>query len=572
MSTLSSPGIGSGLDINNIVTELVAATRAPVDAANLAKEEKFTEQISALGRLKSAIFDLDSALFDLKLPTTFSKRKVDTSTSNFSVEAGSAASPATYDVKVDKVATSHQITSQAFDLTSPVGEGTLTLQNETYTFDVEVSASDTLDTVAANINATAGNFGITATVITGDDGSYLVLAADDTGADNVIEVSVTDADGLTYDDSGLSRLAYNAETTVLDQGFTTGELINSNGDIILNNGTSSETISLLSTDTIEDAVTKINANSIGVTASLEDDGAGGLKLVLESSNSYGDHEVSISIDSDDDGDTTDAVGLSRLAHDYHTDNFTETKTASDAQITVNGAITATSSNNEFSDVIEGVVITATSAHSETADGDSMTIELDSESTEEAVTAFVDAYNAMMDVVNEVTNADATLGDLGALVSDNTTRTFLSQIRSRLSDPVQIDTTTSLSLSLIGVSTGDDGKLELDTTTLSEQIETNFENFGTLFAGDEGVAQKLADIVGEYKGTGGIVDNKITSLNTSLDRLNDEREDYDDKMLAYETRLYAQFNAMDLLVANLNATSDYLEGALSSLPGVVKKSD
>jgi flagellar hook-associated protein 2 len=44
------------------------------------------------------------------------------------------------------------------------------------------------------------------------------------------------------------------------------------------------------------------------------------------------------------------------------------------------------------------------------------------------------------------------------------------------------------------------------------------------------------------------------------------------MTALETRLFAQYNAMDTLVASLNATSTYLENQLDNLPGVVRKSD
>ncbi|QTH63799.1 flagellar filament capping protein FliD [Psychrosphaera ytuae] len=576
MAALSSPGIGSGLDVNNIVTSLVEATREPVDAQNLAKEETYTAQISDLGKLKSALSDLDNALFDLKLPTTFSKRKVETSSSNFTVEAGSAALPATYDVKVNSLAKAHQITSQSFDLTTPVGEGTLTIQNAKFTFDVEVSASDTLDQVAANINSLAANFGVTATVITGDSGSYLVLGSEETGTDNAIDVIATDIDGNLYDGAGLSRLNFDSKTKVLDQTFTAGEVMNadgvSNGVITLTNGDLSEDITIAATDTIEDVVAKINASSVNVTASLEDDGTGTLRLALTSGNDYGNHQLGISIASDDDGDTADANGVSRLGLGLSYQNFNETREAASAQITVNGAITASSNSNEFADVIEGVVITATAEHSATSSGDSMKVELDQGSTEEAVTAFVESYNAMIAVVKEVTNADESVGDVGSLVSDNTVRTFLSQIRSRLSDAVQVGPNQAMSLSTIGISTERDGTLSLDTTVLSSQINENFENFGALFSGENGVARSVASIVTEYKGIGGIVDNKISTVNGYLDRLADEREKFDEKMVAYENRLFSQFNAMDLIVANLNATSQYLEGALSSLPGVTKKSD
>ncbi|MBE0363739.1 flagellar hook-associated protein 2 [Pseudoalteromonas ulvae UL12] len=575
MPSLSSPGIGSGLDVNSIVTQLVEAERKPFDDKTLKTEEKYTAQVSDLGKLKSAISDLNDALFDLKLPTTFSKRSVESASSKFDVEAGSAALPASYDIKVDQVAQSQTITSKAFDLTTAVGQGTLTLKNSSSSFNIEVSASDTLDSVAANINSSGANFGVTASIINGENGSYLVLSADKTGLESAIEIEVTDQDGQGYDNSGLSQLAFSAKNTVLAQTFTAGEVMNadgtSNGVITLANGTSSENINILATDTIEDVVNKINANSINVTASLEDDGAGGKKLALVSTNDYGNHQVSIAIASDDDGNTTDLSGISRLAHSYSPNNYVENQAASDAKITVNGAISASSSTNTFDKVVAGVALTVKSAHAATDAADKITVSLDKGSTEEAVGKFVDSFNAMLDVVKQVTNADKETGSVGSLISDSTVRTFLGQLRESMGDAVPIENNLSLSLSMIGVSTQKDGTLKLDNKELKKQIDTNFEHFGTFFSGEKGIARSLADVVNEYKGTGGIVDNKIKSINGYMEKLNEEKDKFNTKMVKYESRLFSQFNTMDLLVANLNATSQYLTGALDNLPGVVKKS-
>ena len=575
MPSLSSPGIGSGLDVNSIVTQLVEAERKPFDDKALKTEEKYTAQVSDLGKLKSAISDLNDALFDLKLPTTFSKRSVESSSSKFSVEAGSAAMPASYNVKVDQIAQNQTITSKAFDLTSPVGEGTLTLKSGSASFNVEVSSSDTLDSIAENINSSAANIGITATIINGEGGSYLVLSGDKTGLESAIEIEVADTDGVAYDNSGLSQLAFSAKTTVLEQSFTSGEVMNadgiSNGVITLNNGTSTEDINILATDTIEDVVNKINGNSINVLAALEDDGSGGKKLVLNSTNDYGNHNVSIAISSDDDGNIADNSGISRLAHTYSPANFVENQAASDAKITVNGAISATSSTNTFDKVVAGVALTVTAVHSETDSADKITVSLDKGSTEEAVGKFVESFNAMLDVVKQVTNANKEAGDVGSLVSDSTVRTFLGQLRESMGNAVSISNNLSLSLSMIGVSTQKDGTLSLDNKELKKQIDTNFEHFGTFFSGDNGIAKSLANVVNEYKGTGGIVDNKIKSINSYMEKLTEEKDKFNSKMVKYESRLFKQFNTMDLLVANLNATSQYLTGALDNLPGVVKKS-
>ena len=213
----------------------------------------------------------------------------------------------------------------------------------------------------------------------------------------------------------------------------------------------------------------------------------------------------------------------------------------------------------------------TAVHSETDSADKITVSLDKGSTEEAVGKFVESFNAMLDVVKQVTNANKEAGDVGSLVSDSTVRTFLGQLRESMGNAVSISNNLSLSLSMIGVSTQKDGTLSLDNKELKKQIDTNFEHFGTFFSGDNGIAKSLANVVNEYKGTGGIVDNKIKSINSYMEKLTEEKDKFNSKMVKYESRLFKQFNTMDLLVANLNATSQYLTGALDNLPGVVKKS-
>ncbi|MDC2888300.1 flagellar cap protein FliD N-terminal domain-containing protein [Psychrosphaera algicola] len=92
MATITSTGIGSGLDVNSIVTELVAAERTPFDENYDYTLQTNSNKITAMGQLKSALATLEDSLFDLKLPTTFSQRNATSEATVFSVSAGSAAS------------------------------------------------------------------------------------------------------------------------------------------------------------------------------------------------------------------------------------------------------------------------------------------------------------------------------------------------------------------------------------------------------------------------------------------------------------------------------------------------
>jgi flagellar hook-associated protein 2 len=571
MATITSAGIGSGLDVNNIVTELVAAERQPFDekyAANLAEN---TSKITAMGKLKSALSTLEDALFDLKLPTTFSQRTATSDAEAFSVTAGSASSPGSFEVSIDRLAQSHKIASEAFESGSFVGAGQMTISVGSGSFSITVGEEDTLEDIKDSINSNSVNDGhITANLINGDDGQYIVLTARDTGEDYPIEIEVTDDDGNSYDDSGLSRLAFDSSKTTLAETFTAGEVLGSNGDITFSDGVDTATISITDTDTIETIVSNINAAGLELTASLEDDGSGNLYLVLDSSNEYPNNQASISIDSDDDGDTADNLGISKLAHTYAVDNFTVVSEAIDAQITIDGSITVTSSSNTIENAVQGITIEATEVH-EAGESDVVTVELDTEGTKEKVEQFVADYNALIGVVNDLTKVNSEEVEdeelefeAGILVSESSVRTMMSQFRRVIGEAVDVGSGVNLSLSVLGITTTKEGTLEIDTAQLDSQIDSNFDYFSELFSGDNGIARSLYDRVGEYENTGGVIDEKIQTFNDNIDRMEDDKTQFEQRMTSYEARLYAQFLAMDLQVAELQATGSYLTQQLSAL--------
>jgi flagellar hook-associated protein 2 len=93
-----------------------------------------------------------------------------------------------------------------------VGEGTLSISIGAESFDLTIdSSNNTLAGIRDAINDAADNTGVSATIVTGDDGARLVLSSKETGTDNALRISVTDSDGGNTDEAGLSALAYNPE-------------------------------------------------------------------------------------------------------------------------------------------------------------------------------------------------------------------------------------------------------------------------------------------------------------------------------------------------------------------------
>lgn len=115
MATLTSAGLGSGLDVNSIVTQLMQLERAPLNKIQSQISQANT-QISDMGKLKSAVSDLQTAVRGLRSPDVFNVFSAKAgSTEFFSATASSTATAGTYNVVVNTVARTQSLaTSQTF--------------------------------------------------------------------------------------------------------------------------------------------------------------------------------------------------------------------------------------------------------------------------------------------------------------------------------------------------------------------------------------------------------------------------------------------------------------------------
>lgn len=213
MATIQAPGIGSGLDVNDIVTKLMEIERQPID--NLTSKKSFVNaQISAYGSLKSKVADFQSAMANLNSPEKFQVYQATSGNESvFTSSVSNGAVAGNYDIEVVSLAERDKIATQAYtDSNTVVGEGTLSISIGSESFDLTIdSSNNTLAGIRDAINDAADNTGVSATIVTGDDGARLVLSSEETGTDNALRISVTDSDGGNTDEAGLSALAYNPE-------------------------------------------------------------------------------------------------------------------------------------------------------------------------------------------------------------------------------------------------------------------------------------------------------------------------------------------------------------------------
>lgn len=244
---------GSVIDVNSLVSQLVAATRAPRDSVIAQQTQSVTTQISAVGSLKGALSSFQSALRAIDTPAAFNAEVANTSDASiFTATAGASAVGGTYSVSVTQLAQAQQLVSNAFagDGSTTVGTGTLQLSLGGVSFNVTVdSSNNTVAGLASAINAAGGNPGITATVITGTDGAHLVLSSTLSGAANTLQVAETDAgtglSALTYAPGNTAQ--YTQDSAAQDAVFSISGISHTSASNTVSDALSGVTLTLLGT-------------------------------------------------------------------------------------------------------------------------------------------------------------------------------------------------------------------------------------------------------------------------------------------------------------------------------------
>ena len=382
MAGISSPGIGSGLDINDIVSKLMTTERAPLTRLDT-KQAPLQAQLSAYGSLKSSLSALRDAANALAAPEKFNAATARIGDADIiAANASGAATAGTHSLEVQALARAHTLAALAQPSSATtIGSGSITLQLGTY----------------------AGG----AFTANPDRPSRTIIIA-----------------------PGQSSLAG-----------------------------------------VRDA---INAAGAGVTASIVNDGTG-YRLAL-TSQSGAANAMRITV-ADDDGNNTDAAGLSLLAFDATTggsSNLEEKIAARDATIVVDG-ITVTRSSNTVSDALEGVTLSLAKEGETT-----LTVTRDSSGALGAVQGFVKAYNELQKLMKAASGYDADTKQGGILLGDATLRGIQSALRAALTRPLA-GAGNATTLGAAGISFQRDGTLNLDTAKLTAALADPTFDIGAFFA-------------------------------------------------------------------------------------------
>lgn len=453
-------GLMSGLDVNNIMDQLKELQQQPITKLQQ-KEADYQVELTAYGNLRSALAGLKSAAQGLSTAENLTRYSASSGdTDLFTVAADDDPATGTYDITVQQLAKVQKLTSTAFSENEAVGEGTMHLQvGSGSEVDITVSAGDTLEDVAEAVNS--ADAGVRANVVFDGTDYYLTLASEETGADNVIRLTVTEA------------------------GTTSGDPENS-----------------------------------------------------------------------------DTTGLSRLVYEQGvTQNLTQSQSPEDAVITVDGVADIHRSANVLDDVIDGVTITLKSAPDAPDNSSTLTVSRNTVSTAAAVKTFVKAYNEAMNFIEEYQVYNPGTENAGVLLGDATTNSIRNQLE-RITNQTLTGMDNFDRLSDVGVSLNAENRLEVDDDSLETALADDFEDVLQFFTqtteGVEGFAVRLeAALEGFLDTDTGTIAARTDGIQTSIDQISDQIERLEIRNEAWEARTRAQFNTLELLIAEYQTTGDYL---------------
>jgi len=503
MSTLRLPGLLTGIDTSQLISQLMAVERRTL---NLYEERKSTwdERKEALSTLETKLSNLRTAvraLSDANELRAFSTKSSDTD--KVTAEASYNAFEGNHTVVVNQLATAERWvhTTGIEYMEDYVGAGTFIYSYNHQETMITTTETTTLEDLVGLINNDANNPGVTASLLYYNNSYHLVLNGNDAGTDYTISINASSTE-VWQADSALTVDSDNAtlstKITDLDQ-FTgtlgTGDKITITGKDHSGTDITPIELTITSNTKLTHLISEINDAFDGIAKAtlvngkivLTDDlcGASGLEIGLSFTQGTGSTAEltlpTMAVETEGGSTTANLAGFAEA-------DFTETQSAQDSQIRVDGYPSGewiNRSSNTIDDVISGVTL---HLHDTTdAAGEEITLTRDIQLVKDKLTSMVDAYNLVVVFIQEKTAFNSTLQKGGVLMGDYIVSTIKSQIRNPLITQTSgfiEDIDNFLMPGQIGLELDKDGVLSLDTNVFNEAIAEDYMGVLSIIGADK----------------------------------------------------------------------------------------
>jgi len=616
MSNLRIGGLASGMDIDQLVSDLMKVQRAKVDKLGQNKQilewqqEEYREFNNSLRALR------DSA-FNMKLQGTYLAKNAVSTNDALKVSANTNAPNGTYQVTVQSLATGVSRGSQEALAEEANSDGTVKKLSEqfglsgTVTFELAGStgsrsfsfdtAQKTIYDVVSEING--AKLGIVASYDA--DLNRFFLNTDSTGSDAKIKVVTDDAHFLSNVESSNSTLKLDLYNIYL-QGSTTIYSVtndlkslgfNQKNDYTfsLQGALGSQTITCDRDTTIQELINNINTSYTGINAAfeLQPDGTG--RFVLKDADGVSNPSILVNLD-DDQNLFSDVLGLPLVKGTVVTSTVA---TGTNAVVDFGDVAGLEFATNTF--MINGITVTA-SEPNVSAD---VTVSNDTDKVFDSIKSFIELYNSTIDDINKKINekryrdylplTDEQREQLsdeqekqweekaksGLLKNDSLLAGAVYRMRTSMSTIVDgVYNTNYDTLAEIGIKTGnysERGKLHIDEAKLKEALVKDPQAVMELFVnssdnnGEKGIAVRLYDdltaSITMLTGKAGMdvdfsqYDNSI--IGKQIEGVNEDINSWEDRLKSIEDRYWRQFTAMEEAMQRMNSQSAWLSNQLGT---------
>jgi flagellar hook-associated protein 2 len=563
-STLAVSGLASGLNWQNIVTELAQAERAP-ETQWQTQQTALTTQNSAFTTIKNDLTTLQTDLTTLQDPTLYQSTAAQSS--NASVASGTSAaktSTGSFSFNISQLATAARMNGagNVSQILAPSGASNVTIGTAgfatpvtagTFTVDgaqVTIAATDSLQNVfdkiaAATNNKVTASYNSTTDEITlaSSDSSEVVLgsAADTSNFLQVAQLynngtdSVSSASALGHVNTTVTLSNSDLATAITDGGSGNGEFT-ING-VAINYDASS--------DSIQNILDRINNSSAGVTATYD---TLNNRFTL-TNNSTGDVGVSMQ---DVTGNFLAATGLSTGTLTRGQNLLYTLNGGSQTLVSQSNTITQASSG------ITGLSVTAAGTGATT-----VTVSSDTSKISSAIQQFVTDYNAVQTAISSQqivsTATDGTVTP-GPLTGDQTANDLAESLRSLSFFSGSGSSGSITSLADLGIQTnGQDNTLALsDSDTLNSALAGNLNAVQSFFSdATTGMATQLNNYITNVTGDSGDLTNHQASLTQQYNNLGTQISNLETKITADSAQWTSEFQAMEQAESQANQELTYL---------------
>lgn len=206
MTSITSAGVGSGLDLESIIEVTIQAEKEVKSRQLNTREINYTTELSGVGTFKSELDKFNTALATLGDEDTYNARTVsfsngiDEAEQAFNVKIDSSIQSGEFSIEVLQLASGSKLQSSTLNsINDTVGAGNLTFNAGGSEFSVEIVATDTLEDIRNKVNKASENFGVSANIVNSDAGAVLTYSSTISGDGNTLSI--------TADDDSLANIA-----------------------------------------------------------------------------------------------------------------------------------------------------------------------------------------------------------------------------------------------------------------------------------------------------------------------------------------------------------------------------